>query len=353
MKKQEKRKHFDAAVVPHTTLLLKKCIELEDGVTPFIQRTFKEKDIVTEDKTGTELTLSLKMSEILELQEIASSGVENVEKQFENLSITSKKSRKKSSTKKRKQNNTNPKDFTKNIEPVSSDRSADSMMALQSQFDKTLHDTEIANQNICGIIAVTDALRDSNRGLERIVQQMYEEISLKDSTMAEMNERIDILEAVTFNGTLIWPIKNFHEQRYRAITGKKYYILSPVFCTSLYGYKMQLRLYLNGDGIGKGTHISIFFSILRGRYDALLPWPFRQRITLLILDQDNVEHVVDSFNPDLSSPSFQRPKMDTYRNVAAGCPLFLPLNSLDKRAYVKDDTMYVKAVVSTDGLNAP
>ena len=44
------------------------------------------------------------------------------------------------------------------------------------------------------------------------------------------------------------------------------------------GYKMCARLYLNGDGMGKGTHVSLFFVVMRGAYDALLKWPFRQKV---------------------------------------------------------------------------
>jgi hypothetical protein len=37
-------------------------------------------------------------------------------------------------------------------------------------------------------------------------------------------------------------------------------------------------LYLNGDGSGKKTHLSLFIVIMRGEYDALLPWPFRNKV---------------------------------------------------------------------------
>lgn len=52
------------------------------------------------------------------------------------------------------------------------------------------------------------------------------------------------------------------------------------FYTSKYGYKMCLRIYLNGDGTGRGTHLSLFFVVMRGHSDALLKWPFNQKVTL-------------------------------------------------------------------------
>lgn len=53
---------------------------------------------------------------------------------------------------------------------------------------------------------------------------------------------------------------------------------TSAFYTAKYGYKLCLRLYLNGDGTGKRTHLSLFIVIMRGEYDALLPWPFRNKV---------------------------------------------------------------------------
>lgn len=102
--------------------------------------------------------------------------------------------------------------------------------------------------------------------------------------------------------------------------------------------------------MGKGTHVSLFFVIMRGQYDALLKWPFRQKVTLMFIDQNNREHVVDAFRPDPTSSSFKRPT--TEMNIASGCPLLMSLSQLDSvtNAYIKDNAAYVKIIVSTDDL---
>ena len=63
------------------------------------------------------------------------------------------------------------------------------------------------------------------------------------------------------------------------------------------GYKMCARLYLNGDGMGKGTHVSLFFVVMRGAYDALLKWPFRQKVCDLNNQhqQQQQQHSFNSF----------------------------------------------------------
>ena len=150
-------------------------------------------------------------------------------------------------------------------------------------------------------------------------------------------------EMPSTDGTLMWKISNFAQQRQEAVSARRTSFYSPSFYTSRYGYKMCARIYLNGDGMGRATHISLFFVLMRSEYDALLRWPFRQKVTLMILDQDNVEHVIDAFRPDPNSSSFQKPRRQM--NIASGCPLFCPLTELEKHGYVRDDAMFVKVIV--------
>ncbi|MGH0163101.1 UNVERIFIED_CONTAM: hypothetical protein FKN15_066451 [Acipenser sinensis] len=129
----------------------------------------------------------------------------------------------------------------------------------------------------------------------------------------------------------------------------RYSIMSCSFYTSKYGYKMCMRIYLNGDGTGRGSHLSLFFVVMRGQSDALLKWPFNQKVTLMLLNQNNREHIIDAFRPDVTSSSFQRPVSEM--NIASGCPLFCPLLRLDaKNSYIRDDTIFIKAIVDLTGL---
>ncbi|KAJ8411153.1 hypothetical protein AAFF_G00171590 [Aldrovandia affinis] len=122
-------------------------------------------------------------------------------------------------------------------------------------------------------------------------------------------------------------------------------MFSPAFHSSRYSYKMCLRLYLNGDGTGRGTHLSLFFVVMRGSYDNLLEWPFQKKVRLMLLDQNMREHISDNFQPDTSSTSFQKPVSEM--NIASGCPLFCPLTKL-KDPYLCDDTIFIKAFVLRD-----
>ena len=87
---------------------------------------------------------------------------------------------------------------------------------------------------------------------------------------------------------------------------------------------------------------------MRGQYDTLLTWPFKQKVTFMLLNQDPAgEHVVDAFRPDPNSSSFKQPA--TEMNIASGCPLFAPIDLLQS-TYLKDDTIFLKILVESSGL---
>jgi TNF receptor-associated factor 3 len=138
-------------------------------------------------------------------------------------------------------------------------------------------------------------------------------------------------------------------RRRDAVLGKTVSLYSAPFYTSRHGYKICLRVYLNGDGGGRETHLSFFMAMMKGDFDPLLPWPFKQTTTLTLLAQDRAARdISQSFKPDEVSGSFIRPTSEM--NVASGCPQFCSLSVLDSPAYVQNDNLYLKCVINTKGI---
>lgn len=136
-----------------------------------------------------------------------------------------------------------------------------------------------------------------------------------------------------------------------AVEGRVLSIASQPFYTSRCGYRLCARAYLNGDGSGKGTHISLYFVVMRGEFDSLLLWPFKQKVTLMLLDQSGKKnHIMEVFRADPNSSSFKRP--DGEMNIASGCPRFVPHAVLEntKNTYIRDDTLFLKVVVDLTDL---
>ncbi|XP_048734999.2 TNF receptor-associated factor 3-like isoform X2 [Ostrea edulis] len=188
-----------------------------------------------------------------------------------------------------------------------------------------------------------------NDSVQSKVQQHDRQLALIDTRYAEMDLKMQVMETANFNGVLMWKIRDYGRRKQDAKTGRTISLYSQPFYTGRFGYKLCARVYLNGDGVGKGTHMSLFFVVQRGEYDALLPWPFKQKVTLMLLDQEKgTRHIVDSFRPDVTSSSFKRPTMEM--NIASGCPLFVSHSVLESPTYLRDDTIFIKIAVDIDDL---
>jgi hypothetical protein len=128
--------------------------------------------------------------------------------------------------------------------------------------------------------------------------------------------------------------------------GNESVITSPPFYTSPDGYKMCVRLYLNGNGIGQSTHISIFLILMRGDYDAILKWPFDFQIIFGLYDLTNqTNHIIESFQSDGGSICFQRPLGEM--NIATGLDKFIPRSKIqqDHSPYIFEDSIYIKVMI--------
>ncbi|CAF0723645.1 unnamed protein product [Rotaria sp. Silwood1] len=157
---------------------------------------------------------------------------------------------------------------------------------------------------------------------------------------------MDLSSQSSNDGTFIWKITDVAQKINDSISERQTSIYSPPFYSSPTGYKMCMRLYFNGDGQARRTHLSLFFVLMRGDYDAILTWPFSYKITFCLYDQtNNQNHIIDSFRPDIKSNSFQRPKSNM--NIASGLPKFCPLPVIqqENNPYVRDDCMFIRCIV--------
>ena len=184
---------------------------------------------------------------------------------------------------------------------------------------------------------------------EEEISRLRQKVEILNHIISDQKLQLQILESVTYDGILLWKIDDFNRCRQEAVDGIKLSLYSTPFHTSRHGYKMCARVYLNGDGLGKGTHLSFFFVVMRGQFDALLVWPFKQKVTLMLINQAGKKHVTDSFCPDPQSSSFQRPGRNEM-NIASGCPTFIRIGHLLNGGFIKDDCIFLRVVVDTSDL---
>ncbi|CAM4832369.1 unnamed protein product [Rotaria magnacalcarata] len=168
---------------------------------------------------------------------------------------------------------------------------------------------------------------------------------------ASLQEKVNDLQYVSYDGTFLWKIIDVKKKMIDAQSERQTSIYSPPFYSSPTGYKMRARLYLNGDGNARRTHLSLFFVLMQSVNDPILIFPFSYKVTFCLYDQTPAQrHIIDSFRPDIKSNSFQRPRSDL--NIASGIPKFFPLEMIQKEEnpYVRDDTMFIKIMVDFEGM---
>ena len=188
-----------------------------------------------------------------------------------------------------------------------------------------------------------------------MIEKKYEEVERQLASLkvhvSELELQLQASLASTHNGAFLWRIPEIARRKRDAIEERVTSIYSPPFYTGRNGYKMCVRAYLNGDGMGYKTHLSLFFVLMKGEFDPLLKWPFEYKVSLILVDQNHRKHIVQTFKPTVESNSFQRPVSDM--NVASGCPQFAKLTALEDDNYVKDDVIFIKCIIDTTKIFHP
>ena len=197
---------------------------------------------------------------------------------------------------------------------------------------------------------LTKELKASN---EQKASEIHEECGkiqiLKDECkILESFSQPSLSENCNDDGKLKWKIPQFSQRMSDAQTGKSLYISHLPFYTGGYGYKMCLRLYILGDGIGKNSHMSLFFVIMKGEFDNILPWPFTHKVTFKLINQTGGRDIIDTFQPDPMSSSFQKPESDM--NIASGCPRFVSHTELESGGFIVDDAVFIECLVPVSSL---
>ena len=142
---------------------------------------------------------------------------------------------------------------------------------------------------------------------------------------------------------VIAEITEVSQHRYVDANGSTTAVFTCPIKTDRYGYKLGLRIYLNGVGDGRGRFVAIFVHMMMGKYDNFeVRWPFTQRITLSIIDQSGAErHLSQILQAQPNMIAFQKPTEEISR-TGCGFVNFASIEEAFSHAYVKDDKLFLK-----------
>ena len=129
---------------------------------------------------------------------------------------------------------------------------------------------------------------------------------------------------------------------------------SAPFYSHFGGYNMCLRVYANGFGDGKGTHVSVYTHLMKSKNDDILKWPFRGTITVTLLNQlqpNNHHSHVNNYNE--KTPEGTSGRVRERRSAGWGKPKFILHTNLSHNTeknivYLQNDCLYFSVDIKTD-----
>ena len=125
---------------------------------------------------------------------------------------------------------------------------------------------------------------------------------------------------------------------------------SPSFSSSHKGYKLCVRVDVNGYGDGKGTHVSVYVCLMKGDNDDSLTWPFTGTVTIELLNQlEDKNHHTVSFTFQAVNSSSKR-VTDGEKGRYFGYSVFINQSALGHNStkncqYLKDDVLFFRVSV--------
>ena len=183
-----------------------------------------------------------------------------------------------------------------------------------------------------------EKLRNTHKKFEETKRKHEEKISSLE------NKLLHYLEEHT------WKIRGLNEKLKQAITSKEKQIDSAPFYTGVYGrcgYKFKIRLTVQLEWLPK--FISVDFVIMKGEHDSILPWPFRRKVVVTLVDQqedlNDRENIVRSIIPDPTKAEKWNKRPVTDENTGKCFERPVSNYYLRRRRFIVDDTIFLQITV--------
>ena len=223
--------------------------------------------------------------------------------------------------------------------------------ALSEKVDAQKRDWTAANSALgLKVDAQTRELSTANSALTSVVEAHNREWRAANS---ELGLKVDfqakeIRRLTNETSPFVWKITGFSEVLRLAKEGIRTSIYNE-FYTGKRGYKLQVCIDPDGDQTQRNRYMSVYVGIMKGHYDPILPWPFRQQVTFTVIDQQydpsKRRNEVGILNTEQTSWRFSgRPTSEENPEVM-GIDRLISHKVLFTRRYVEYDTLFLRVEV--------
>ena len=185
--------------------------------------------------------------------------------------------------------------------------------------------------------------------LAETVVELRREVRELSLVVAQQNEQQKNLSKTLYPccGQFTWKLEDVHSKVQEAQSknmAEPVMIYSPSFFSHEAGYKMCLCVYPAGDT--NQDYLSVYFVLMKGPYDDILPWPFQKSIRISLLSCGEFSrHITKDISPDPALHYFHRP--EKVRNVGYGYPKFIALQKLlsDRSEFLAGDAVFIRCEI--------
>ena len=119
---------------------------------------------------------------------------------------------------------------------------------------------------------------------------------------------------------------------------------SAPFYTRKCGYKFQLHVGLTE---GRFSYLVVFFVLMKGEYDAILPWPFNEKVTCTLIDQQENQkkrkNIVGFIPANLDNSSWNQKPVSDENQEKRLVAVFL--GGQQKRHFIVDDIIFMQVKI--------
>ena len=148
---------------------------------------------------------------------------------------------------------------------------------------------------------------------------------------------------------LSWRIGDIEKILVQAREKSSTVLESSPFYSANHGYKLKLYVYPNGDITNRHNYLSVFLVLMDGEYDSLLPWPFHQKVTFILVDQpggsDEKKNIVMELTTDPTLSSCAKPVAGKVVKPSIGFARFVTHKNLKTRRYIVNDSLLLQVEV--------
>ena len=205
--------------------------------------------------------------------------------------------------------------------------------ALRAQVDAQKREWSYANSSLTSVVEA------HKREWRAAKSELDSKVELQDKEIRRLTNE---------TSPFVWKISGFNEVLRLAKEGVKTSIYNE-FYTGKRGYKLKVRVDPDGDQSHKNRYLLAYVGIMKGHYDPILPWPFRQQVTFTVIDQQydpsKRRNEVEILNTEQTPWRFSGRPTSEENPELMGVRRLISHKVLFTRRYVEYDTLFLRVEV--------